>query len=160
MGWLSRWLRTNLISRLEELRSVAQSIGRGDLRRRASEQQADELGHVAQALNRLLDASEEQDGRSRAAELRLRELLLGRLEAEGRPAALISIGGDVVASTFDDAETSALVAQARRLRDALPDDLATLGTVERDVKGGERPLLFRLLVVDGRRAVGWSVTPR
>jgi len=158
MGWLSRGLRLNVISRLDELRSVAQAIGRGDLRRRASERQADELGSVARALNELLDSHEELRGRSQAREARLRELLVGRVEAENAPAALLGLGGEIVASTFGDEETSAVVSVAEGLRECVPDDLATAGRVERRVECAGKALRFRLLVAGGKRAAGWSVT--
>lgn len=160
MGWLSRGLRLNLISRLDELRSVAQAIGRGDLRRRASVSQADELGSVARALNGLLDAQEEQRGRSRARETRLRELLVGRLEADKAPAAIVSLGGDLVVSTFAASRTNAIVSAAKELSAGLADDLSSAGPVERDVECEGRSLRYRLLAVEGKRAVGWSVTAR
>lgn len=158
MAWLSRALRLNVISRLEELRSVALAIARGNLRRRASVDQADELGSVATALNDLLDSYEELRGRSEAREARLRELLTGRVEADRAPSAIVSLAGDVMVSTFEDVETGALVAAAAKLRGELADDLGASGSIERDVPLEGRSLHFRLLVVQGKRAVGWSVT--
>lgn len=160
MGWVSRELRVNLISRLDELRAVAEAIGRGDHRRRASERRMDELGSVARSLNGLLDAHEGVRGESRAREARLRELLVGRVEAERGPAAIVSLGGDVVASTFGDARTSALVSAIEELRCDLADDLSKVGAVERDLEGPDRSLRVRLLVVEGKRAVGWWISAR
>jgi HAMP domain-containing protein len=156
MGWLSHSLRVNVIARFEELRSVAQAIGRGDFRRRASEQHTDELGSVARALNGLLDAQEELRGSASAGGRRLVELALARLQAENEAAALISLGGDLLISTFGDVETAAIGEIAGRLRSELPEDLAAAGPVERrvDDQGGLR---FRLLVVNRKRAVGWWV---
>lgn len=158
LGWLSRSLRVNLISRLDELRSVSQAIARGDSRRRASEPQADELGVVARAVNGLLDAHEELMGQSQARETRLRELLLGRLEVEDGPAALVALGGEIVASTFADAQTRAVTSAATELRREFPDDLETAGVMEREVPGEGRSYRFRLMTVGGKRAVGWWVT--
>jgi len=159
LGWVSRGLRVNLFSRLDELRSVSQAISRGDSRRRASKPQADELGAVARAMNSLLDAHEELAGRSQARETHLRELLLGRLEAERVPAALLALGGEIVVSTFEDAETHALTSTAADLRRELPDDLESIGVVERNVPSEGPSYRFRLLTVGRQRAVGWWVIP-
>ena len=158
LGSLSRDLRVNLISGLDELRSVSQAIEHGDLRRRASAQRTDELGAVARAVNGLLDAHEELSGRSQVRETRLRELLLGSLDREGRPAAIVSLGGDVVASTFEEAETRLVTSAAAALRRELSDDIEAIGETRRDVECDGRSYRFRLLVVGKRRAVGWWVT--
>ncbi|HXV75234.1 MAG TPA: hypothetical protein VD788_02875, partial [Candidatus Polarisedimenticolaceae bacterium] len=115
------------------------------------------LGAVAQALNGLLDTHEEARGRAQSRETRLRELLVGCVAADGSPAAVVSLGGDVVASTFTDAETGTIVAAASELRGAVPDDLLGAGAVERVVDCGGKAVRFHLLVVEGKRAVGWSV---
>jgi len=159
MGWLSRGLQRHVISRLEELRSVAEAVGRGDLRRRAAEQQADELSSVARELNRLLDSHEELRGRLQARQARLRELLLGLLEAQPSPAAVVGLGGEIVASTIEESVTSAIEQAAEELRSRIPGDLASSGLVEHDVPCGGAPFRFRLLEAGGKRTVGWLVIP-
>lgn len=149
LGWLARGLRSNLISRLEELRDVSRAIAGGDLRRRVSAQRADELGSVARALNGLLDAHEELLSRSQTRETRLRELLRGRVAAEDGHAAIVGLGGEIVASTFDDGDTAAVTTAAAEL----PAD----GPTDREVRVGDRTLRCRLLAVGGRRAVGWWI---
>ena len=158
LGSLSRDLRVNLISGLDELRSVSQAIEQGDLRRRASAKRTDELGAVARAVNGLLDVHEEFSGRAQVRETRLRELLLGSLDRVGSPAAIVSLGGDMVASTFEELETRLVTSAAADLRRELPDDVGSIGEIRWDVERDGRSYRFRPLVVGKRRAVGWWVT--
>jgi hypothetical protein len=71
---------------------------------------------------------------------------------------LAALGGEMVASTFDDATTRAVTSAAAELRGAVPDDLRAAGILERDVSREGTSFRFRLLVMGGRRAVGWWVT--
>ena len=159
LGWLSRWQRRQVISRLEELRLVAEAVGRGDLRRRAAEQQTDELGSVARELNRLLDSHEELRGTLKARQARSREMLVGLLEAQPSPAVVVGLGGEIVASTFGETVTSAIEHAAEQMESRAAEDLASSDLIEHEIECCSGRFRFRLMVVGGKRPVGWLVTP-
>lgn len=115
VGLLSHRLRSDIIWRIEELRDVAEAVGRGDLRRRAAERRTDELGLVARELNGLLDAYE-----ALRSEIALQERLSGELFGSlvgrlGVPSALFSSRGTLLASTLS-REDSRRVRELVRIR--------------------------------------------
>jgi len=104
---LSRELRKSLLSRLDELRDLAHEIRRGHSQRRAFVESRDELGLLAEAINALLDAWDEERQESRGRELRRRRIIIGLLHALGKPAILRLPDGRVLASTDDKLEEEA-----------------------------------------------------
>jgi len=104
---LSRELRKSLLSRLDELRDLAHEIRRGHSQRRAFVESRDELGLLAEAINALLDAWDEERQESKGRELRRRRIIIGLLHALGKPAVLRLPDGRILASTDDRLEKEA-----------------------------------------------------
>ncbi len=110
---LSRELRRSLLSRLDELRELAHEIRRGHSHRRAFVASRDELGLLAEAINRLLDAWDEERQESKGQELRRRRIILALLAAFEKPAIVVLPDGRILASTVnqDEEEIAALAAK-------------------------------------------------
>jgi len=98
---LSRELRRSLLSRLDELRELAHEIRKGHSHRRAFVASRDELGLLAEAINGLLDAWDEERHESQGRELRRRRVILALLAAFNRPAILLLPDKRVLASTVE-----------------------------------------------------------
>jgi len=101
---LSRILRRSLLDRLDELRQLAHEIHRGHSHRRAFPGAPDELGLLAQAINKLLDSWDAERQEAVGRELRRKRILLALLNALGKPAAIALPDGRILASTIPDAE--------------------------------------------------------
>lgn len=157
LGVLSRGLRRGVISRLDELRGVAGAVRRGDLRRRAAEDPADELGEVARELNRLLDAHDELRGRFEARQSRLRDLIVGLLGTLAGPAAYLAWNGDLIGSTFDEADTARIAERARAEVAAAVDEAGGEDPAPRAI---DERLRLEPVLAAGRRPVGWLVRLR
>jgi len=152
LGMLSHSLRRNIISRLGELHTVAESVGRGDLRRRAAEEPSDELGEVARELNRLLDSHEELRSRLAARPQRLREIVIGLLRERRSGAALLTLDGEIFASTLDAATTERIEAEGSRLAGT-----EAAQPVERDVVLEGKRFRVQALLADNDQPIGWLV---
>jgi len=159
LGLLSQSLRRHIISRLDDLRAVAEAVGQGDFRRRAAEDPRDELGSVASELNRLLDAHENLRGRLDAWQSRQRDLTIGLLQAYDRPVALVDLSGDLMASTLDKPSDQGVVRAARGARQALESADSLDALRDREIDGDGRRYRFRLLLAAGQRPVAWLVEP-
>ncbi|MFH1573724.1 MAG: HAMP domain-containing protein [Acidobacteriota bacterium] len=149
LGFLSRTLRRDLLDRLAELRAVAESIASGDRTRRATITRKDELGVVAAEFNSMLDRLWELEGTMEGRLGRQRQLLLGLLRSRDENAALISAGGDIVASSLASGDEGALQELIGEL-DA--------GRPVREMSRGNRTFRFQQLEADRGRAVGWLAT--
>lgn len=157
MGVLSRGLRRHVVVPLEELRAVAEAVEGGDLRRRVSESSGGELGQVARELNRLLDEHQEARGRFQARRSGLREILVALVRARGAGSALVSLNGEVVVSTLDDATTAAIAAEAERLREELEAAEDVREPFARTLAIDGEPHSARLLLAEGGRPLAWLV---
>jgi len=158
MGLLSRGLARHLFARLDELKTVAQAIARGDHTRRAAVERTDELGLVAEQLNAALDRQQELRRTMEGRLGRQRQWLLGLLGAWAERAALVSLDGEIMASTLGSLDTAAVAEAAARLREEVRD----AGSGPRDVtlEARDRNIGFRLLLADGTRPSAWLATLR
>lgn len=152
IAFLSRQLRRGLVDRLVATASVAQAVADGDRSRRAHPGNDDELGMIAQVMNYLLDTEQALHAEMEGRLGQQRQLLLGLVHSWPKKVALLTIYGDLAASTLGEEEREQL--QAAELELPAPpkqpgDDPEFVATV------GARELRFRLLRVDGRRPVGW-----
>jgi len=154
LAFLSQALGRQVLSRLADLRSVAQAIARGDNRRRAAATSEDELGLVAQQLNAALDRLRETEGRLEGRLQQQRQIVLGVLDRFPSPAALLSLRGAVIASTLTAQETARL---ERAAAGVLPAD--TAGEMEsRTLESEGKRMALTLLRAGGIRPVGWLAT--
>ncbi|MCU0302511.1 MAG: HAMP domain-containing protein [Thermoanaerobaculales bacterium] len=141
--WMSRALGRDVLVRLANLKSVAQSMAAGDLDRRADATRSDELGLLAEQLNALLDRQAELRGRNDARLAGVRDLVLGLLEARGAPCVLFAPDGRLVGATLEDREVGAARSALASVRSGGASD-------------GSRFEVCELHV--GPRPVGWLVT--
>jgi HAMP domain-containing protein len=136
---ISRVLQVTVLDRLDELRRLALAIDLGDLNRRASVEQRDELGLVAEQLNNLLDAWQDVQGEAKGEGALQKQLLLALIEAWPEPVAVTRLDGRLVASTLGE------------------DDQGTIKeAVRSEIKSGKWQILP--LVAPGDRPVGWLVS--
>lgn len=151
LAFLSQALGRDVLARLAELTGVAQSIAAGDTDRRAVAGSDDELGVVARQLNAVLDHAEETEAELEGRLRQDRQLLLGLLAELPQPAALLSLGGAVVASTLPAADLAVVegAVAATDIRTMLDQT-----RVHRKVGNGLEVGL-RLLEAEGERPVGW-----
>ena len=148
---LWRAMDRDVLSRLVELKVVAQSIAAGEVHRRADEGHRDELGVVAAQLNAILDRQEAMRGQVEARHSQLRQVVLALLAAWPTPAVLLSPAGAILASTMAEDDTEAVVQAAglvslAHARDGL------------EVADGGRSYLFRRLTVAPESSPCWLVT--
>jgi methyl-accepting chemotaxis protein len=148
---LSEALGRHVLSRLSELRSVAQAIAEGDRSRRAATTSRDELGLVGQQLNAVLDCLRETEGNLEGRLQQQRQMVLALLDQLPWRAALLSLRGAVVASTLSDAETVGL--ERAVAGDAALDPEQAAGPRPLNVGGVQ--LLLKLMRAGGVRPVGW-----
>jgi HAMP domain-containing protein len=148
---LSEALGRHLLSRLSELRAVAQAIAAGDRTRRAATTSQDELGLVAQQLNAVLDRLHETETSLEGRLQQQRQVVLGLLEQLPSRAALLSLRGAVVASTLTREETEGLERAVAGNRALDPDR----DTGPRSLNAGGVQLLLKLVSAGGLRPVGW-----
>lgn len=166
LGFLTREMQRLVLDRIDELKAVAQGIAAGQRRRRASVVRQDELGLVAQQLNAALDNQEEVEAEMQGRLAQQRQLLLALLAARGRPSALFSFSGELIASTLEPAETvdvgRALVAARERGELETPRGGAKVRRRRFKLTAGEHVLGVRLLEAPEGRLVGWlaSFEPR
>jgi len=145
LAWLSGAMRREVLLRLADLKSVAQSMAAGDTNRRADATRTDELGLLAGQLNQLLDREAELRGRMDARIARADDLVLGTLAALDEPAVLLTDDGRIVASTMSDDDGESVREAWRQLQtEDEPDQL---------------PFEFSELRA-GARSVGWLATRR
>lgn len=149
--FLSQALGREVLARLAELTGVARSIAAGDTARRAVPGSDDELGVVARQLNAVLDRAQEVEAEAEGRLRQERQLLVGLLAQLPKPVALLSLGGDVVASSLpaDDLDV------VERVVSSL-DAAAMIGSgpvLEETVEG--RRVELRLLEAFGKRPVAW-----
>lgn len=124
-AWLSRALRRDVLVRLTNLKSVAGSMASGDTDRRADATRPDELGLLAEQLNKLLDREAELRGRMDARLAASRALVLGLLQEIAKPSVLFAPDGRVVASTAADPEVKTAREVLKRVRSGdVPDEAA------------------------------------
>ena len=156
LAFLSQALGREVLARLSGLSSVAQAIAAGDTVRRAVPGGNDELGVVARQLNAMLDHAQsieaELEGRLRQD----RQLLLGLLGQLPQPAALLSLGGGLVASTLPAGDFEAVEAAVAGLDTR---KLLAHGSVIREARDG-RAIELRLLETEVERPVGWLAMVR
>lgn len=150
LALVSRSLNRDVLARISELTSVAQSIGRGDLNRRAPTGWSDELGTVARQLNTLLDQLQTAGATAEGSLVLLRQLLRALLAASDEPAALLTLDGRVIAATMDSEAASAAAAEAARSGPQAGED--------RIVELEGWTIRFRLLRSDPSRRAGWLAT--
>lgn len=116
---LSRELRRSLLSRLDDLRDLANEIRNGHSHRRAFVSTRDELGLLAEAINALLDSWDEERHEARGRALRRRRIILGLLGALDRPAVVVQPDGRILASTISrqEAEIERILKNPSKARD-------------------------------------------
>ncbi len=153
LAFISRELQRVLLRRLQDLRSVAQAIAAGDRTRRAATMPADELGVVAAQLNQALDAEQQAEREMRGRLSQQRRILLALLAARDRPAAVIGLTGELVASTLDRKQTRIAERAAADLRRR---DGPTLDEPVRSLEGWE--IRFDELFAGGDTSCGFLVT--
>ncbi|MGD8441374.1 MAG: HAMP domain-containing protein, partial [Holophagae bacterium] len=145
LAWLSGAMRREVLSRLADLKSIAQSMAAGDTNRRADATRPDELGLLAGQLNQLLDREAELRGRMEARIARADDLVLGTLAALDEPAVLLTDDGRVVASTMTEEDGEQVRAAWRAVR--------------ADGEDASPAFVFAELRA-GPRSVGWLATRR
>lgn len=161
LGFLSREMQRRLLDRLTELAGVARAIAGGDRRRRAPEAREDELGVVARQLNAALDAQQEIEGQMRGRLAQQRQLVLGLLAARDAPAAVLTLAGDLVASTLELAATRAAVHAAAGAAPPTtgPAVAATAPQpVDVELAGRRHRVALAPLTGEGGRRLGWLAT--
>jgi HAMP domain-containing protein len=161
LGYISRNLQRELLGRLVEMKSAAEAIAAGDLRRRLAPARDDELGVVASQLNAALGALGALDGRMRGLLAQQRQLLLGLLAQRAEPAALVGLDGEIIASTLTEGETELLTERLDEVRARSramvrsPDGVAADG-FHLELAPGQALAATALVAAPGR-AVGWLV---
>jgi HAMP domain-containing protein len=157
LGFLSRALRRDLLDRLAELADVARGIAAGDRRRRATVGRDDELGAVARLLNVALDTEQATAREMRGRLAGERQLLLALLATHPEPAAVLTLAGNLVASTFgDEVEDEALRSAGAELRSRRPKS-GSVPTEPVSLPTDPGNLQAHPLVAPGDRFVGWLV---
>lgn len=151
---LSQALGRDVLSRLADLTAVASAIAAGDTARRAIPGGEDELGVVARQLNAVLDHAQATEAELEGRLRQDRQLLLGMLRERDEPSALLTLGGDMVASTLARVDLEVLQGFIGGLE--APGLMARVPLVEETVEG--RSLRLRLLASSGDRPVGWLAT--
>lgn len=153
-AWLWRIVRIDLLDRLAELAEVGNAVATGHPRR-ASIARADELGAVASALNRALDAEEAMRLGSRADLASRRRLLIALLHELTPDAVLLGPSGELFAACTGKGEDVSAAARPELRRLGLDEDQPSL---EIQVQG--RPWrLQRLASGDDAPCVGWLARP-
>lgn len=147
LGFLSRAIRRHLLNRLAELESLAEAIQSGDRTRRATVQQQDELGVLARSLNAILDHQQELEATMAGRLGQYRRFFLALLREQSAPSALMTLSGDIVASTLTAVQEKAAREAVSRL-DASRDDAE-------QVVEGDPPLALRPLRVHEKAPAGW-----
>lgn len=158
LGLLSREMQRSVLDRLTDLRDVADAIAGGDRSRRALASRQDELASVARQLNAALDAEQAIEGEMRGRVAWYRQLLLGLFHKSAPPATLLTVAGDVVATSLPAAEAS----MVERVRQALVADRALVKAIKDDTTDltGTDPATGRivhlqLILAPTQRPVGW-----
>ncbi len=154
LGFLSRGLNRDLLSRLAYLQAFAVAITQGERKQRAPIVQQDELGALAHALNSVLDRQEELEGRARARRVTHRQLLLGLLHAYPQGALVVTLSGDLVAGTLDEKEATRVMEAVRALDASTVERRQAAPLFPDDPESG---FTAEPLWVDDVRPVGWLV---
>ncbi|MBD3160849.1 MAG: HAMP domain-containing protein [Candidatus Eisenbacteria bacterium] len=152
LGIIGRSLSRNLLARLTELQETTAAIVGGETGLRAPSQAEDELGLIARQFNAILDRQQEVEASARGLSALQRQLLLGLLRERGKPAALLSPSGDVIATTLDAPETE----RVHEAADQLPKEAGEPGEeapVVLEREGGA--ITYRRLTTRDGRPVGW-----
>lgn len=153
-AWLWRIVRIDLLDRLAELAEVGNAVATGHPRR-ASIARSDELGAVAAALNRALDAEEAMRLVSRADLASRRRLLVALLHDLTPDAVLLGPGGELFAACTGAGEDVSAAAGARLRAAGLDPDQGSFVVEVR----GRSWRLQRLAAGEGSPTVGWLARP-
>jgi hypothetical protein len=151
---LSQALGREVLDRLAGLSVVARAVAGGDRARRATPGGDDELGVVARQLNAALDRVEEVEAEIEGKLRQDRQLLLAVLDQLPPPAALLSLGGAVIASTLPEGDLDIV--------ESLVPELKATAILERgrfaETAEDGRRVDLRLLMAANQRPVGWLAT--
>lgn len=163
MVFLARQLQRKILARLDELRSVAESLITGDQSRRFEATATDELGLVSKQLNVALDARDELQAEMRGRLNQQKQLVLGLLDEVDGERLLLGLDGQLMASNCELLRQHLEPVQAW-LIEHRPAVLARFRNGETDLtlhsQTGGIPLGIRLLAAEGRRPVGWLIQIR
>lgn len=158
LGFMSRALQQTILSRLAKLQELSDAIAAGDRARRFPIWRDDELGVLARHLNVALDRHEALQAQMEGRFNQQCQLLLGHLAQLDRPAALVALDGDVIASTLGARAEARVAALADSIR-AERKSAAPQGVkVTRRITDAQGVVTLQLLVANGARPVGWFVT--
>ena len=162
MIWLARALQREILSRLTELTTVANSLLIGDQSRRFEADSNDELGLVSRQLNAALDAQDELQSEMRGRLNQQKQLVLGILEEISGALLLLGLDGRLIAATCPRFEETFLETVRDWLLSHRPEILRQFReepeeSLELRIEADEVPLSVRLLAAEGRRPVGWLI---
>jgi nitrogen fixation/metabolism regulation signal transduction histidine kinase len=161
--FMSRSLRSLLISRLAYFKSVSEAIVHGDSQRRFQTRHNDELGVLAGHFNAALDTQERLRAEAQGQLNQQRQLLLGVLDQWNEPSAMFGFDGRLVATTADQEDVERFK-QGRPWIQSEGRKLLADYEVGDDIPEGRlsledgKELRFRMLVARRVRAVGWLCT--
>ncbi len=151
---VSRAMSRELLDRLADLSSVARAMALGDRSRRLTPLRDNELGAVARQLNVVLDRLAETESSTAGRFRQERQLVLALLAELSEPAALVSLAGELMATTLTPEGNELVERAARRLSDTV--DRGANREVSVEVEG--HSLTFRPLSASGVRPLVWLVT--
>jgi HAMP domain-containing protein len=159
-AWVTRTIRVMLLDRLEAISDAVHAVRRGEAMRRVGMSDDDELGHVAAALDYVLDLRDKAESAMHGRNSELRALLVALLQNWPRPAAVTGIDGEIIVSTLSPEQEGALRSVTSQLRAAartlLSRKFVSAAELTTDLRVDDtHAFAIKALALGEGRIVGW-----